>query len=66
MVVLNKVLSMVQIELFDIYTECEQMTFIYLWVKNVWYSKCAQMNDLCWIELLEIERFDHLCAKEWA
>ena len=28
--------------------------------KTVWHLICMQTNDLWWIELLEVELFDHL------
>ena len=30
------------------------------WSRPVWYLKWVEINDLCLIELLEIEPFDHL------
>ena len=27
---------------------------------EVWHLDCAQTDDLCWIELLEIELFEYL------
>ena len=38
----------------------------YVSKRNVWHLNRVQTNDLCWIELLEIELFDiYKCVNQW-
>ena len=67
MVGYDRVLSMVQIELWDISTEYKQITRAKLnWLKTVLLFNCVQTND-CLIELLVILRnsWNYLCTNEW-